>query len=69
MVQLWNQLATDPNDLISTVTFLTATPGISFGFDPTYDNQFGFSGDADFGGLSTNGVNGAFVAADGATSS
>lgn len=60
-VHIWNAAATSDGDQVTGVNFLTGTVGVSFGFDPTIPNQTGFYGFAP-DGLSTVGVNGAFVA-------
>jgi hypothetical protein len=61
-VRIWNQAATDDADRVTSVSFSTATAGVSFGFDTHFTNQDGFVGNSSEG-LSTNGVNGAFAAA------
>jgi hypothetical protein len=65
-VRLWNQAATLEADRVAAVSFSTAAAGVSFTFDPQYTDpppiQNGFTGHTT-DGLSTNGVNGAFVAA------
>ena len=53
-IYLWNAAATALTDTVASVTFSTATRGVSFGFDPSANI---------FGGLSVAGKNGAFVAA------
>jgi hypothetical protein len=63
-VNVWNAIATDNLDLVATASFLAATNGISFDFNPNIPNQTGFLGFAP-DGLSMNGVNGAFAAAVG----
>ncbi|HXS68746.1 MAG TPA: lamin tail domain-containing protein [Candidatus Polarisedimenticolia bacterium] len=61
-VHLWNAVAQDA-DQIASVAFGPGTNGISFGFtlDPNFLDQSGFDGFT----LTTNGMNGAFVAAVG----
>ncbi|HZR17252.1 MAG TPA: lamin tail domain-containing protein [Verrucomicrobiae bacterium] len=63
-VNVWNAVATDNLDTAASVSFLAGTNGVSFGFNPSISNETGFLGFAP-DGLSTNGVNGAFVAAVG----
>jgi hypothetical protein len=63
-VHVWNAAASANADQAASVNFLTGTDGDSFGFDPTIPNPSGFFGFAP-DGLSTAGVNGAFVAAVG----
>jgi hypothetical protein len=63
-VHVWNAAASANADQAASVNFLAGTDGDSFGFDPTVANQTGFLGFAP-DGLSTAGVNGAFVAAVG----
>ncbi|HEX4349442.1 MAG TPA: FN3 associated domain-containing protein, partial [Verrucomicrobiae bacterium] len=53
-ITLWNAAATDLSDTVASVTFSTATKGVSFGYDPASNT---------FGALSVAGQNGAFVAA------
>jgi hypothetical protein len=53
-VNVWNAAASADSDKIASVSFGTATRGVSFGYDPNTQT---------FGGLSVAGVNGAFVAA------
>jgi hypothetical protein len=53
-VYLWNAAANSITDTVASVTFSTATRGVSFGYDPDSNT---------FGGLSVAGENGAFVAA------
>jgi hypothetical protein len=50
---LWNPGATNDNDYIASATFGSATPGVTFGFDPETEV---------FGSLSVAGQDGAFVA-------
>ena len=52
-INLWNAAANTNADKIAGVTFLAATRGVSFGYDPAT---------LAFGGLSTINVNGAFTA-------
>ncbi|HVU27514.1 MAG TPA: CotH kinase family protein [Verrucomicrobiae bacterium] len=52
-IYLWNAAANSTTDTVTSVTFGTATKGVSFGFDPSSGT---------FGGLSVAGQNGAFVA-------
>ena len=52
-IYLWNAAATSITDTVASVTFSTATRGVSFGYDPASNT---------FGGLSVAGQNGAFVA-------
>ncbi|HVM47989.1 MAG TPA: CotH kinase family protein [Candidatus Acidoferrum sp.] len=52
-IHLWNAAATSLTDTVASVTFSTATRGVSFGFDPAAGV---------FGALSVAGQNGAFVA-------
>jgi Lamin Tail Domain/Immunoglobulin domain len=59
-VYLWDAVASDDSDYATAVTFGAGTVGNTFGFDLTYLDQSGFEG-----GLTTNGVDGAFVAAVG----
>lgn len=63
-VHVWNAAASANADQAASVNFLAGTNGDSFGFDPTVPNPTGFLGFAP-DGLSTAGVNGAFVAAVG----
>ncbi|HEY4951970.1 MAG TPA: CotH kinase family protein [Verrucomicrobiae bacterium] len=51
---LWNAAANSITDTVASVTFGTATKGVSFGYDPASNI---------FGGLSAAGQDGAFVAA------
>ncbi|MGH7952421.1 MAG: hypothetical protein ACREFE_10960, partial [Limisphaerales bacterium] len=60
-VHIWNAAATDNSDQVTSVGFGAGTAGNSFGFDLNYLDQSGFDGLT----LTTNGVNGAFVAAVG----
>jgi len=53
-IYLWNAAATATTDLVASVTFSTATKGVSFGYNP---------GPGVFGNLSVAGQNGAFMAA------
>jgi hypothetical protein len=53
-VFLWNAAANSVTDTVASVTFSTATKGVSFGYDPASNI---------FGGLSATGQDGAFVAA------
>jgi len=53
-VNLWNAVATSDTDKVASVTFGTATRGITFGYNASTGT---------FGGLSVAGQNGAFVAA------
>lgn len=53
-LRLWNQLATNPADTVTSVNFGTASNGVSFNYDPVTDQ---------FGSLSQLGVNGVFRAA------
>ena len=53
-INLWNAAANSITDTVASVTFSTATRGVSFGFDPVIQV---------FGGLSVVGQNGAFLAA------
>ena len=53
-VNVWNAVAAADSDKVASVTFGTATRGVSFGYDPDAST---------FGGLSAAGVNGAFIAA------
>jgi hypothetical protein len=53
-INLWNAAANDLSDTVASVTFSTATKGVSFGYDPASNI---------FGALSLAGQNGAFVAA------
>ena len=55
-INLWNAAASDDSDKLASAVFSTATPGVTFGYDPVS----GF-----FGDLSTDGVNGAFAAVSG----
>jgi hypothetical protein len=52
-INLWNAAANTNTDKIASVSFLTATRGVSFGYDPASHA---------FGGLSATNVNGAFMA-------
>jgi hypothetical protein len=52
-IYLWNAAADSTTDTVASVTFATATKGVSFGYDPAT---------ATFGGLSVVGENGAFTA-------
>ena len=61
-VFVWNAVATDANGYVASASFTTASNGVSFGFDPYAPNNLGFYGDIGSGGLSTNGMNGAFAA-------
>lgn len=61
-VFVWNAVAADANGYIASASFTAASNGVSFGFDPYAVDNLGFYGDISIGGLSTNGMNGAFVA-------
>jgi CotH kinase protein/Chitobiase/beta-hexosaminidase C-terminal domain/Lamin Tail Domain/Immunoglobulin domain/Fn3 associated len=52
-IYLWNAAANSITDTTASVTFSTATKGVSFGYDPVSNA---------FGGLSVAGQNGAFIA-------
>ena len=56
-VNLWNAVATDNSDHAAAEPFGASTEGDSFGFDLAHLDQTGFEGT-----LTTNGVDGAFVA-------
>lgn len=60
-IHLWNAVATANSDQVAQVSFLSAPAGVSFGFDPTANDETGFLGFAP-DGLSVAGVNGAFAA-------
>lgn len=53
-IHVWNAAATSDADQVASATFGAATKGVSFGYNPATQT---------FGGLSANGVNGAFIAA------
>jgi hypothetical protein len=53
-IYLWNAAATAVTDIVASVTFSTATRGVSFGYDPVAKT---------FGALSVAGQSGAFAAA------
>jgi hypothetical protein len=55
-VNLWNAAASDDSDKLASAVFSTATPGVTFGYNPDTGK---------FGDLSVDGANGAFTAASG----
>ncbi|HEY3931895.1 MAG TPA: lamin tail domain-containing protein [Verrucomicrobiae bacterium] len=62
-VHVWDAVATDNLDEVTSVSFSTNVVGDSFGFDPTATDQTGFIGLNDVpGSLSVVGVDGAFAA-------